>query len=324
MNNLAKLLEVLPEFEAISVEALKRTELGVFSFAEISVALSGIHSFLKNLVTQQDILKDDAYIPQPLIDSLREKIKRFNQLAKQIQEFDVTAGDPTPRRQSLVNEINSFKTDTVNSLHPLLVLVQLRQLDPSNYTSGLQAMQTEVKSVLEKLKDKDEDAAKTLQKIKDISASSGAEAYSQVFSTQADSHRTASWWWFGSSVLFFAVLISYLLYLLSNGVPVSEDIVHAVRDISLRVLSLVAIYFGLSQSIKNYNVNKHLQVVNEHRQNSLKTFEAFLNAASTEDVRSAVLLQATKSIFDPGKTGYLQKEGQTSYSFSVADIFKKS
>ena len=324
MNDLAKLLEILPEFEAISVEALKRTELGVFSFAEVFSALNGIHSFLKNLSTQQDILKDDAYIPQPLVDALKEKLKRFNQLAKQIKEFDVTAGDPTPRRQSLVNEINSFKTDVVNSLHPLLVLVQLRQLDPSNYTSGLQTMQTEVQSILKKLKDKDEDAAKTLQKIKDISASSGAEAYSQVFSTQAETHKTASWWWFGASVFFFTVLVSYLLYLLSNGVPVSEDLVHAVRDISLRVLSLIAIYFALSQSIKNYNVNKHLQVVNEHRQNSLKTFEAFLNAASTDDVRSAVLLQATKSIFDPGKTGYLQKESQTSYSFSIADVFKKS
>lgn len=324
MNDLTRLKEYLPVFEETKTADLRRTELGVFSFEEVFDTLNGTYEILKNLAEQQDILLDDTYIPQQLADTLRDRINAFNNLAKQIREFDVKAGDPTPRRQNLINEIKSFKSTTISQLHPLVSLVQLRQLDPAKYSTNLQSMQSEVQSILKKLKEKDEEAIKTLQKIKDISASSGAEAYASVFSSQADIHKTTAKWWMRASIAFFVVLVAYLLYLLSNGVPASEDVIHAVRDISLRVLFLIAIYFALSQSIKNYNVNKHLQVVNEHRQNSLKTFEAFLNAATTDDVKSSVLLQATKSIFDPGKTGYLQKEGQVSYSFSIADIFKKA
>ncbi|OGZ44399.1 MAG: hypothetical protein A2756_05280 [Candidatus Ryanbacteria bacterium RIFCSPHIGHO2_01_FULL_48_27] len=324
MNDLTRLIEALPDFEATTIADLKRAELGVFSFEDVFDVLSSTHGLLKNLASQQDILKDDTYIPAQLVETLRERINTFNNLAKQVRGFDVTAGDPTPRRQNLITEIKNFKTSTITQLYPLVTLVQLRQLDPAKYSTGLQTMQTEVQSVLKTLKEKDEEATKTLQGIKDISASSGAEAYAHVFSTQATTHKDISQRWMWAGIVFFGILVTYLLYLLFNGVPTSEDLVHAVRDISLRVLFLVTIYFGLSQSVKNYNVNKHLQVVNEHRQNSLKTFEAFLNAATTDEVKSAVLLQATKSIFDPGKTGYLQKEGQTSYSFSVADIFKKT
>ncbi len=324
MNDLTKLLEVLPEFEGVTVDELKRAELGVLSFAEIFDALRGTHEFLKNLTSQQEILKDDAYIPQTLVDTLKDRIQRFNNLAKQIREFDVAAGDPTPRRQSLISEVNSFKKDGVGALHPLRVLVQLRQLDPSNYTMGLKAMQTEVQSILKKLKEKDEEADKTLKSIKDISASSGAEAYSHVFASQAGKHKTAAWHWLLASMCFFVVIVIYLISLFINGIAASSnDLVQVVRAISLHALFLAAVYFALSQSVKNYNVNMHLEVVNEHLQNSLRTFEAFLHAATEPEVRSAVLLQATKSIFDPGKTGYLQKEGQVSYSFSVADIFKK-
>ncbi|QQG37504.1 MAG: hypothetical protein HYS26_02595 [Candidatus Kaiserbacteria bacterium] len=324
MNDLAKLKEVLPVFEQITVADLKRTELGVFSFDEIFDTIGSTYELLKNLANQEDVLKEDSYIPSQLVNSLRDNVNTFNNLANKVREFDVKAGDPTPRRQNLIDEIKSFKASAISQLHPLVALVQLRQLDPAKYSVGLQTMQGEVQSILKKLKEKDEEASKTLQKIKDVSASSGAEAYAHVFSSQATIHKNTAKWWLWAGVAFFAILVLYLIYLLANGVPTSEDLVHAIRDISLRVLFLIAIYFALTQSIKNYNVNKHLQVVNEHRQNSLKTFEAFLNAAATDDVKSAVLLQATKSIFDPGKTGYLQKEGQVSYSFSVADIFKKS
>lgn len=324
MNDLTRLKEVLPVFEQTNIADLRRSELGVFSFDEVFDILSGLYTQLKNLSQQESILQDDTYIPQQFTDQLWEQINTFNNLSKQVREFDVKAGDPTPRRQNLIDEIRRFKTRAIVQLAPLVSLVQLRQLDPTNYSTSLQSMQSEVQSILKKLKEKDEDALKTLQKIKDVSASSGAEAYAHVFSGQANNHRRVAWWWFAAAAIFFGILLVYLIYLLWNGIGDSTDIVHTIRDIALRVLFLIAIYFAIVHSIRNYNINKHLQVVNEHRQNSLKTFEAFLNAAANEEVKSAVLLQATKSIFDPGKTGYLHKEGQVSYSFSIADIFKKN
>ena len=141
---------------------------------------------------------------------------------------------------------------------------------------------------------------------------------------QAKEHKLTARWWFGAAIILFFVLAFYLQHLLVVGIPVSDNLPDTIREISLRVLVLIAIYFALSQSIKNFNVNKHLQVLNEHRQNTMKIFDVFLNAATTDNAKDNVLLQATKSVFDTNKTGYLQKEGQVSYSFSVADMFKRS
>src|SRR3989344_4060513 len=129
MNDLSSLQEVQTPFQGIKVANLKRSELGVaFSFEEVFDSITGTYELLKNLAGQEDILKDENYVPTNLVGSLTEHIKRFNTLAKQIEEFDVTAGDPTPRRQTLINEIRTFKTNVISHLHPLIALVQLRQL----------------------------------------------------------------------------------------------------------------------------------------------------------------------------------------------------
>jgi hypothetical protein len=46
-------------------------------------------------------------------------------------------------------------------------------------------------------------------------------------------------------------------------------------------------------------------VVDQHRQNALSTFETFMKAASDEQMKNAVLLQATQAILTPQATDSL-------------------
>ena len=64
-------------------------------------------------------------------------------------------------------------------------------------------------------------------------------------------------------------------------------------------LLLSPIYVWLNRSIKNYTAQKHLEVINTHRQKALDTFDTICYGAAGEnrETRDAVLLAATDAIF---------------------------
>ena len=69
---------------------------------------------------------------------------------------------------------------------------------------------------------------------------------------------------------------------------------------------LSLIFLFLNRTIKNFAAEKHLEVINTHRQNALETFDTFVAAAEgNRETRDAVLLAATEAIFDANQSGYL-------------------
>lgn len=169
-----------------------------------------------------------------------------------------------------------------------------------------------------------EEAAGALEKIKEISGNAGATVYSEVFKKQAKKHSDAATNWFYSSAVFLVVVFVYVAYLVFFDRSADAERAETVAREAIRnVLLLSVLSVGLFQSIKNYNANKHLQVVNEHRQNAIETFEAFSNAAPDAQVKSTVLIQATQSVFAADQTGYLSKDTETNLSLNFADLIGK-
>lgn len=79
-----------------------------------------------------------------------------------------------------------------------------------------------------------------------------------------------------------------------------------LQNVFTKGFLLTLIYFVLNRFSKNYTAQKHLEVVNRHRQNALDTFDAFVAAAgSNQETKDAVLLAATSAIFDANHSSYL-------------------
>ena len=114
-----------------------------------------------------------------------------------------------------------------------------------------------------------------------------------------------------------AGLIYYSLF--QMGIPASVQ--EAVHEVMLRAVLISFTFYILHQCSKNYHAHQHLFVVNKHRQNALGTFEAFIDAAQDSSVKDAVLLQATKAIFEPTISGYISKEPLSSPIPGI-DLFK--
>jgi len=72
-----------------------------------------------------------------------------------------------------------------------------------------------------------------------------------------------------------------------------------------------------------YKALKHQITVNRHRANSLKTFQAFVKAASDDATRNAVLLETTRSIFTNSPSGYLEgSDSASDTNTKVLEIVK--
>jgi hypothetical protein len=147
----------------------------------------------------------------------------------------------------------------------------------------------------------------------------------EEFSDNAKEYRRLSWWWLGASVCFFVSVIGFISVYLFWVDFSYENNSEAISKGVLKALFLSTLTIGLFQSLRNYSTNKHLEVLNEHRQNTLKTFLAFYNAESvTEETKSLIITQATKSMFEAGDTGYLrQTGGSSSLTLNLADIVQK-
>ena len=59
---------------------------------------------------------------------------------------------------------------------------------------------------------------------------------------------------------------------------------------------------------KKYNIQKYLQTECTRNANSLKTFRTFVSGTDTTEIKDAILVSATQSIFTHSETGYLKNQ----------------
>ena len=158
--------------------------------------------------------------------------------------------------------------------------------------------------------------------------------YKKIFETQAKKHSRMAWVWAGVSgllaigfgIIFWELLMdigslanreNQLSMILSNlfleKLTDIGSLANRENQLSMILSNLFAkgfylslIFLFLNRTIKNFAAEKHLEVINTHRQNALETFKAFVDAAEgNRETRDAVLLAATKAIFDANQSGYL-------------------
>ena len=136
--------------------------------------------------------------------------------------------------------------------------------------------------------------------------------HQEIFAHQArEYHKGArNWFWIaiGITAVFFGAFY-WLPTLLDAQGPESTRI---LQNFFAKLFLLSPIYLWLNRAIKNYTAQKHLEVVNTHRQNALETFDRFVKSAGENpETRHAVLTAATDAIFDTNQTGYLSTKGSS-------------
>ena len=139
--------------------------------------------------------------------------------------------------------------------------------------------------------------------------------YSGIFKKQTEEHQRASKGWFVATSMLIVAFGGVFYWLFETLRLGGTEWVGVFQNIFTKGFLLTLIYFVINRFSKNYTAQKHLEVVNRHRQNALDTFEAFVAAAgSNQETKDAVLLAATSAIFDANQSGYLPTKTKGSES----------
>ncbi len=101
-------------------------------------------------------------------------------------------------------------------------------------------------------------------------------------------------------------------------------------DAQMRFQTLIAKFLifsffsgGFYQVLKNYKAQKHLQTLNQHRANCLRTFESFVAGEGDQKTKDAIRLQAARAIFEAGETGYVSNRGGISTAMETIRVLEK-
>ena len=104
-------------------------------------------------------------------------------------------------------------------------------------------------------------------------------------------------------------LISFVTHRIPFIAP--TNIPEAIQFIASKVLLIGALTFMLVRAASNYRAHKHNEVINRHKQNSLLTFNALVEAGASPEARNIILNHASASIYSEPDSGYVKSKSDS-------------
>ncbi len=307
------------KLDEIDLNELERAELAGagFSFQPVQEELFTVYSRLREIfAARREWLLD---LSSREISTLNRYLQRFYENVQQIQSFSPSIENPTETHTSLRQQIISRCDEAKKPLSDIVAFLSSRKVDQletdvkatvAKAVDQLNAETSTSKQNNEEFEKQESKRGQEFEKIKlDVQnqlAEKPVSQYKAIFSDQADKHKKVARNWLIMTGVATIAFFGFFYWLHTHLNPSGTQFTAALQNLFAKGLLLSPIYLWLNRSIKNYTAQKHLEVINTHRQNALETFDTFVAAAGdNRETRDAVLLAATEAIFDANQTGYL-------------------
>ena len=281
------------------------------------------------------------------LQQLKKYVLQSYEMTQKIVNFGVGERDPDIRKQhaNLSREIHQFCENVKQSLFHIAAYLSSRTIDQLEnqvktvLTDAEEKLRTAINTETEKLQklgvEVQQQTAEIVEKLEQTHlkyqnqlTEKPISQYKTIFETQAKNHRIMAWVWFAASGLLavgFGLIFWELLIDIGSLTNQENQLSMMLSNLFAKGFYLSLIFLFLNRTIKNFAAEKHLEVTNTHRQNALETFDTFVAAAEgNRETRDAVLLAATKAIFDANQSGYLSAKSSGSDSANpVQQIIKE-
>lgn len=266
-------------------------------------------------------------IPNDVANNILNQGTPVLQTIEQIRKFTVEQPNPVDNRNSLTtslkNQINEFYKITQ-------IWIPYLAYQKGDVQKNIELLTQSVKLANKTLDEAKQDIQKKSKEIDEIitvareaSASVGVAHFTADFSKESEELETKASNWLRATailgVITFVLAVSSILLINIKDLSTTQLIqITTTKLLVLAILISATVWCG-----KIYKANKHLAIINKHRANSLKTFQAFMKAAENDYARDAVLLETTKAIFSLSPTGYLDNDSsQLDASTKVIELIK--
>ena len=308
------------DLEELDLERLKRSDLSGagFSFEFLHENLLIVHGMFREILTsaRESLLN----LSQGQLFTVNQNLHTLYEHIRQIEGFEISGENPRDAHTKLLQDIVNYNDSAKQTLGDITAFLSSRkvsQLETQVNATTAQAvdrLNTQT-SRLENINSEAEENHATMQEefdrlkleLRNQLAKKPISQYKLIFANQAEKHKKIAWVWLIMTGVATAAFFVFFNWLTTRLDPGSTQWSATLQNLFTKGFLLSPIYLWLNRSIKNYTAQKHLEVINTHRQNALETFDTFVAAAGEGNVetRDAVLLAATEAIFDANQTGYL-------------------
>lgn len=272
---------------------------------------------------------DLSKFPNAVLQVFNKQVNPALSAFGEIKSFSVSQPSPAQRRDQLINSVRDAYDSQFGAITPWLTYLSQQSGDTKALEAKARAIVDEMDVLQAGEKERHEKTQKEVDEIlgtiRKAAAKVGVSQHAIHFSDEAGIHHKASWWWLGATVVFGMGAAGYALWSFSGTPEPAEGtslIGHYLHYGIPRILTLSVIFYALSLSVKNYMAHRHNEVINRHRQNALRTFEAFVKAASDNQTKDAVLLRATEAIFSPQGTGYISSDAGAKVPSTMLEVIR--
>jgi len=295
-------LKLIQEFKA---ETLERPELGGYEFAEVVEPANNLINLFRRI--SLEVLAD---MPDGALKTIH--VNAVNLLAnfKEIIDFNSVQDNAATERTNLIEKIKNLYADYFNSLYLYISYSSSVTTDFSRVKADADQVVTDVKTDLGVLTNQVTKTKDTingiLEDVKKAAGELGVTKEAEYFHKESKDHKRETRKWRTRMVWFAGGVGIFSLFSLGmHNIPIlkTTNLYETIQLAVSKVLVFGVLSYMLYISARNYLAHTHNQIVNKHRQNSLLTYKALVDAASG-DRQNIVLLHAAACIYSPQPTGY--------------------
>jgi hypothetical protein len=150
----------------------------------------------------------------------------------------------------------------------------------------------------------------------------GVGENAKIFSDQSQRLFAASIAWLVATIFVTGVSLCVATYFYFHPLWTGNDVTYTIQIVVAKIIIVSMLISATVWCGKNYRAVAHEAAVNKHRANALATFRTFVEATDEPDVRNAVLLEATRSIFSQAPSGYLDKSDTSGSDTRILEVVR--
>ena len=170
------------------------------------------------------------------------------------------------------------------------------------------------------------EAERALSEIRAVAAEAGVSQEAGTFHEAANRYESLAkrWLWgsVGSALVTIGVGLAVVFVWNTGGEGSATALVQAVLG---RAAVLAVLSFATLTAVRMYRSNSHLAVVNRHREDALKSFNAFREGTHSDDTKDKILLAAAHAAFGQTATGLISEKADGGNTLEVFEgLFGRS
>lgn len=325
-QDVAGLRELSEKAQQLSVERLVwRSEWGTIKFSAAEPLLkTAFYLFNAFATLPVEILPDQEL--RNVVDVARRVMSNIEQIDKFAIE---TQENPRMQSEALTNSLRGEVDSFLRTSSPVLPFL-------AYYRGDIQAQLAKIEEGVAKASKLYDDGNTSLQaKAKQIddalaaartaAAKAGAAVFTQDFLDESSRlEKSADTWLKFAAGFGAAALVTALISFFWLQPSEKASLPYVIQYTVTKLVVIGGFLTGAIWCGSIYRALRHQASTNKHRGNALKTFQAFVEAAGDQqDIRSAVLLETTRSIFAIAPTGFLNAtETNADSGPKIADTLK--